>query len=161
MPDAAYGLWDALRALTKRVHRLEITDARQRLVEGSSVTYDGSGSGLSGGNAQDAIDEVAQDHIDHLNDSADAHDASAVSIVDAGGYFTGTDVEAALQELGADGGLGDVTLTGTPAAGDVIVATSASAATWRSAADLYLTESDGAGGFELVFETDGSLIVEP
>lgn len=53
-----------------------------------------------------------------------------------------------------------VSLTGTPVAGDVIVATSASAAAWRSAADLYLTESDGAGGFELVFETDGSLIVE-
>ena len=33
----------------------------------------------------------------------DAHDASAISIDDAGTYFTGTDVEAALQELGAGG----------------------------------------------------------
>lgn len=32
--------------------------------------------------------------------------ASDVPIVDAGGYFTGTDVEAALQELGAGGGGG-------------------------------------------------------
>jgi hypothetical protein len=39
----------------------------------------------------------------HLADSGDAHDASAISIVDTGGYFTGTDVEAALQEIGAAG----------------------------------------------------------
>lgn len=36
-------------------------------------------------------------------------DASDVPITDAGGYFTGTDVEAALQELGAGGGGGGVT----------------------------------------------------
>jgi len=149
-----------LRDLQTRIRRLEITDARQRLVEGSSVTYDGSGSGISGGNAQDALDEVAQDHVDHLNDPSDAHDASAVSIVDAGGHFAATDVEGALQELGADGGLGGVTLTGTPASGDVIVATSPSAAHWRSLATAFVTVSNGAGGFELVFETDGSLIVE-
>lgn len=41
----------------------------------------------------------------HIGDTTDAHDASAVSIVDAGSYFTGTDVEAALQELGASGGV--------------------------------------------------------
>lgn len=40
----------------------------------------------------------------HLADTTDAHDASAVSIVDTGAYFTGTDVEAALQELGAGAG---------------------------------------------------------
>lgn len=38
---------------------------------------------------------------DHIADTTDAHDASAISIVDTGGYFTGTQVEAALQELGA------------------------------------------------------------
>jgi len=37
----------------------------------------------------------------HLADTDDAHDASAVSIVDAGAHFTGTEVEAALQELAA------------------------------------------------------------
>jgi hypothetical protein len=42
----------------------------------------------------------------HIADTTDAHDASAISIADAGGYFTGTDVEAALQELGAGGGGG-------------------------------------------------------
>lgn len=39
----------------------------------------------------------------HLSDTADAHDASAISIVDAGSYFAGSDVEAALQELGFRG----------------------------------------------------------
>jgi hypothetical protein len=38
----------------------------------------------------------------HIADTTDAHDASAISIADAGGYYTGTDVEAALQEIGAD-----------------------------------------------------------
>lgn len=37
----------------------------------------------------------------HLTDATDAHDASAVSIVDTGNYYSGTEVEAALQELGA------------------------------------------------------------
>lgn len=35
----------------------------------------------------------------HIADTSDAHDASAVSVLDTGGYFTGTDVEAALAEL--------------------------------------------------------------
>ncbi len=52
-----------------------------------------------------AIAQVASDAsaalTAHLSDTADAHDASAISVVDAGTYFTGTDVEAALQEAGA------------------------------------------------------------
>lgn len=64
----------------------------------------------------------------HTGDSSDAHDASAISIVDNGGYFTGTDVEAALQELGAGGGGGgasalddltDVTIT-SAGSGDIL-----------------------------------------
>jgi hypothetical protein len=50
--------------------------------------------------------EVEAELDSHLTDPTDAHDASAVSIADAGSYFTGTDVEAALQELGAGGGGG-------------------------------------------------------
>lgn len=38
----------------------------------------------------------------HLDDTADAHDASAISVVDSGGYFAGTDVESVLQEVGAN-----------------------------------------------------------
>lgn len=40
----------------------------------------------------------------HISDTTDAHDASAISIADAGSHFTATDVEGALQELGAGGG---------------------------------------------------------
>ena len=36
----------------------------------------------------------------HAAVATDAHDASAVSILDSAGFFTGTDVEAALAELG-------------------------------------------------------------
>lgn len=47
----------------------------------------------------------------HLADTSDAHDGSAISVADAGGYFTGTDVEAVLQELGAD--LSAISASGT------------------------------------------------
>ena len=62
----------------------------------------------------DVVAQAAQDRVDigatfasiayvddHINDPVDAHDASAISIVDAGGYYTGIEVEAALQESGA------------------------------------------------------------
>lgn len=52
----------------------------------------------------------------HIADSSDAHDASAISIADAGTYFTGTDVEAALQELGAGGTSGGNVTTVEPQA---------------------------------------------
>lgn len=52
-----------------------------------------------------ATDLATQAELDaHVNDTTDAHDASAVSVADVGGYFTATDVEGALQELGAGGG---------------------------------------------------------
>jgi len=35
----------------------------------------------------------------HIADATDAHDASAISVLDTGGNFTGTDVEAVLAEL--------------------------------------------------------------
>lgn len=63
-------------------------------VDGGTTWY-GSFVGLAGEPTADA----------HIADTADAHDASAISIVDTGGYYTGTDVEAALQEIGA-GGIG-------------------------------------------------------
>lgn len=50
---------------------------------------------------------------------ATSGEASDVSIVDAGGYFTSTDVEGALQELGAGGGGGGMTNPMT-AQGDMI-----------------------------------------
>lgn len=40
----------------------------------------------------------------HTGDATDAHDASAISVADSGGNFTGTDVETVLAELAASGG---------------------------------------------------------
>ena len=42
-----------------------------------------------------AVDQRVSDHI---NDTTDAHDASAISVLDTGGLFTATDVEAAFIE---------------------------------------------------------------
>lgn len=42
----------------------------------------------------------------HTGDTTDAHDASSISIADAGGKYTSTDVEGALQELTPGGGGG-------------------------------------------------------
>jgi len=42
----------------------------------------------------------------HLLDPNNAHMASAIGIVDAGGYYASTDVEGALQEIGAGGAAG-------------------------------------------------------
>jgi lysophospholipase L1-like esterase len=45
-----------------------------------------------------AISQVPADLAAHLGDATDAHDASAISVLDAGGYYTGTTVEAVLAE---------------------------------------------------------------
>jgi hypothetical protein len=53
---------------------------------------------------RDMTDHADIDHTGLTGVGASA--AADVSITDSGGYFTGTDVEAALQELGAGGGGG-------------------------------------------------------
>jgi hypothetical protein len=75
---------------------------------GIAVTYqDGDGTiDFVAEVTQAELDVVSSALVDHLADTTDAHDASAVSIADSGAYFTGTTVEAALQELGAGGGGG-------------------------------------------------------
>lgn len=49
---------------------------------------------LRGDGTWSAVPDLAA----HTGDAVDAHDASAISIADAGNHYTGTDVEAALQE---------------------------------------------------------------
>lgn len=87
------GLYDrVLRDLQTRIRRLEVTDARQRLVAGTNVTYSG------GGTVEDAID-------DHIADTDDAHDASAISVTPFS-TIAATNVQAALEEIVAESGGG-------------------------------------------------------
>lgn len=58
---------------------------------------------------------------DHIADTTDAHDASAISVLDTGGNFTATDVEAALAEiqdridaLPSGTGIGEILISDTP-----------------------------------------------
>ena len=73
-----------------------------------------------------STDLATQAELDaHVNDTTDAHDASAISIVDTGGYYTSTDVEGALQEAATSGGASDLddlsdVVIGTPATGEVL-----------------------------------------
>lgn len=66
------------------------------------LTVDGAGSGLDA----DLLDGISSAGFatatglsDHLTDVADAHDASAISVLDTAGAYTGNDVEAVLAEL--------------------------------------------------------------
>lgn len=71
-------------------------------------TGDAAGGVLSGTYPDPgfAVDMATQAELDaHITDATDAHDASAISIADAGSYYTSTTVEGALQEIGA-GGIG-------------------------------------------------------
>lgn len=58
----------------------------------------------------------------HLADTTDAHDASAISVADSGGNFTGTDVETVLAEL--QNNINNASGTGAPTDATYIVQTS-------------------------------------
>lgn len=69
--------------------------------------------------ALDAASIASLASADSALQPGDTIPAADVSIVDAGGYFTSTDVEGALQELGAGGGGGSGTVTSVDVAGGV------------------------------------------
>lgn len=73
-------------------------------VAAEDVSVDSTTLVGTGTDVQAVLEELDNGIADHLADTADAHDASAISVVDAGGYFTGTDVETVTQELGASVG---------------------------------------------------------
>lgn len=82
---------------TFRVHAWELYEATPGAIIVEDPTNGGAPDDL-----QDVLDNIAAEGASaHIADPTDAHDASAISVADAGGHFTGTDVEAALQELGA------------------------------------------------------------
>ena len=69
----------------------------------ATPTVDATHSGSTHAATQAAAEATAAAALAaHTGDTSDAHDASAISIVDAGGDFTATDVEGALDELQAD-----------------------------------------------------------
>lgn len=85
-------------------HLADTSDAH----DASAISYAG-GTGMSATDVEAAIDELATEKANdadltaHTGDTSDAHDASTISIVDSGTYYTSTDVEGALQEIGAGG----------------------------------------------------------
>jgi hypothetical protein len=82
----------------------------------------------------------------HISDTGDAHDASAISITDTGDYFTGTDVEAALQELGAGGGGGGVTHLDDLLDVDASSPTDGQALVWDDGTSQWIPGSAPGGG---------------
>ena len=70
----------------------------------------------------------AGDVTAHTGDASDAHDASAISVLDTGGNFSGTDVEAVLAELNGSISAGGIPATIFDAKGDIIAATAADTA---------------------------------
>lgn len=56
--NGSFALDQALRNLTDRLRRLEITVARQRLIPGGNTTYDPTTSGLTATDLQAAVDEI-------------------------------------------------------------------------------------------------------
>lgn len=63
------------------------------------------------GDVGDALDQLGDRTntiegalVAHLADASDSHDASSISLVDTGDFFTATEVEGALQELGSAAG---------------------------------------------------------
>lgn len=90
-----------------------------------------------------STDLATQAELDaHVNDSSAAHAASAISIADAAGDFTATDVEGALAELQADAEADDAALAAHLA--DTVDAHDASAISYLGATGIAATDVEGA-----------------
>lgn len=112
------------------------------------------------------LDGVPTELQNHLDDTADAHDASAISVADAGGYFTGADVEAALQELGAGSGASSAGAAAYGFQSSPVVTSGTSAATGANVLDDDLSfTADGTSDYLLTiyspecFDNDSGAII--
>lgn len=102
---------------------------------------------ISGEPSQDELQGIfiaVDDLSDHLADTNDPHDMQAdqVDIDDTGGYFTGTDVEAALQELGSAGIEPNAVNVALSDAGGYFTTDNAEAALQQLAAAILLNFAD-------------------
>lgn len=114
-------------------------------------------SGNTGWQRLARVDELP-DLASHLNDTSDAHDASAISVLDTGGNFTATDVEAALAELvGMTGGASvtiSATAPGTPGDGDLWFDTDdGSLSVWWNTEGYWVAVGGGSSEFSDATET--------
>jgi hypothetical protein len=97
------------------------------VLDAGDIAFTPAGT-IAAATVQAAIEEVATEA------GGAAPDADAVAITDVGGYYTGTDVEAALQEIGAAGvGGGSSLFRGcrlTKSADQSVTASTFAAVTW-------------------------------
>lgn len=92
----------------------------------ASPTVDATHSGSTHAAVQAAAEATAAAALSaHTGDTTDAHDASAISVLDTGGNFAATEVEAALAELAGSIAGGGIPATIVDAKGDIIAATAA------------------------------------
>lgn len=84
------------KQLSAKVDRLPQFDNALQSLTGLTMASPSAGGFLRWKSDLSGIENVV------LNTSESATNAAAVSISDSGSYYTGTDVEAALQEIGAD-----------------------------------------------------------
>lgn len=127
--DTAYRYFHLVgNSETRRIHSFELYEAS---LSTSIVTDHGGLTGLGDDDhpqyttAAEATTIADASVAGHTADTTDAHDASAVSVLDTGGNFTGTDVEAVLAELNAAISAGGIPATIADAKGDLIAASAA------------------------------------
>jgi hypothetical protein len=101
LAETVFGMEDQLRDIQLSEREGDIT--QQVFVSGGASTGGGGGGVHPDLATHDAMGLATDAELAaHTGDTSDAHDASAISILDAAGDFTATDVEGALAELQAD-----------------------------------------------------------
>jgi hypothetical protein len=101
LAETVFGMEDQLRDIQLSEREGDVT--QQVFVSGGGSSGGGGGGAHPDLATHDALGLATDAELAaHTGDTSDAHDASAISILDAAGDFTATDVEGALAELQAD-----------------------------------------------------------